>query len=82
MEHVIVERTFDEPLDLEKLERLKQQYAWCRDQNRIRYVQGYLSADRKRMICVYEAPDAESVRRYNRQSQLPCDAIWTATTVG
>ncbi len=81
MEHVIVERTFDEPLDMKYVEDLRHKYEWCREQNRIEYVNGYLSADRKRMVCIYRAPDAESVRRYNRQAGLRFDAVWTAATV-
>jgi hypothetical protein len=81
MEHVIVERTFAEAVELAKIEELKRKHAWCREQNRVRYIAGYVSAERKRMICVYEAPDAESVRRYNRQSGLPYDAVWTAAVV-
>lgn len=78
---MIVERTFHQPLEPAQIEEMKEKSAWCREQYRIRYIRGYFSSDRKRMICVYQAPDAESVRRYNRQSGLPCDAVWTASVI-
>ncbi len=81
MEQVIVERTFPEPMDVARIEDMKRNSEWCREQNRVRYLHAYLSPDRRRMICVYEAPDAESVRRYNRQAALPYDAIWTAVVI-
>jgi hypothetical protein len=81
MEQVIVERTFTDPIQNDHIEDLRTRLAWCREQNGVRYVRGYLSRDRRRMICVYEAPDAESVRRYNRQASLPYDSIWTASIV-
>ena len=44
----------------------------------VRFVRSYGSPDRKRMICVYDAPDAESVRLANRQGGKPFDRVWTA----
>jgi len=81
MEHVIVERTFPTPQSVEDIRALKERLASCMDQNRIRYIQGYLSLDQTRMICIYEAPDAEAVRRYSLQAALPFDRIWTASPV-
>ena len=81
MEHVIVERTFAAPVEPARIEDMKRTHAWCFQQNRVRFVESYLSVDGKRMICIYEAPDAESVRRLNRQAALPYDAIWTAVPI-
>jgi hypothetical protein len=30
------------------------------------------------MICEYEAPDAETVRRVQLEAELPFDRIWSA----
>jgi hypothetical protein len=67
---------------MDEIQALRDRAAWCLEQNRVRYLQGYFSSDRTRMICIYEAPDAESVRRINLQSGLPFDRIWTASSVG
>ena len=82
MEQVIVERSFDEPVEFESLQAREDKITWCLDQHRITFLRSYLSSDRKRMICVYEAPDAESVRIANRQAELPFDCVWTATLHG
>lgn len=82
MEQIIVERSFDEAVEFEALQARAQKVSWCLDQHRIRFLRSYLSSDKKRMICVYEAPDAESVRIANRQAELPFDCVWTATLHG
>ena len=37
--------------------------------------------DRRRMICEFEAPDAESVRRVQRQSEAEAERVWTAEVI-
>lgn len=78
MAYVIVERTFEEPMELD-IGALVGKTAWCREMHNIRYLRGYFSSDMKRMLCVYEAPDAESVRIANRQMGMPFERVWTAT---
>jgi hypothetical protein len=82
MERVVVERTFPEPVEFAEMTALGQKVGWCLEQNGIRFVRSYFSSDRRRMICIYEAPDAESVRRVNRQAKLPFDSVWTASVHG
>jgi hypothetical protein len=41
------------------------------------WVRSYLSADRKRMICDFEAPDAESVRQAMRSAQIEFDRVFS-----
>ena len=81
MEHVVVERAFEQPYTINEINSIHRKFAWCLEQNRVRLIQSYLSLDRKRMICIYEAPDAESVRRINQQSGFPCNCIWTASVL-
>ena len=60
---IIVERTFEHPptdADLDVVaERMKQ----CKEIRSITWKRSVLSRDRRRMICEFEAPDAETVRR-------------------
>lgn len=79
---VIVERQFEEPVDFEKLLGSEEEAAWCVELYRVRYLRTYLSADRRRMVCLYEAPDAEAVRQVQRQSGTPFERIWPADMVG
>jgi hypothetical protein len=79
MEIVIVERSFAEPVPFEQVEAKEDESSWCLDIRRITLACFYFSKDRRRMICVYEAPDAESVRDANTQAELPFDRVWSAT---
>ncbi len=49
--------------------------------HRVRALQSYVSADRRRMICIFEAPDAESVRKANTTAVLQFDRVWTAESL-
>jgi len=53
----------------------------CLDIHGVRHVVSYVTPDARRMICVFEAPDAEAVRQTARQLGYGYDNIWTATVV-
>ena len=75
----IVERSFEEPVSFEQIQALEDGAAWCLAEHRVTFVRTFLSADRRRMICVYTAPDAESVRASQRKAGLPFERVWPAT---
>jgi hypothetical protein len=54
----------------------------CNRNHRVLLWHSYLSTDGSRMICRYHAPDAESVRIANRESEMPVEAIWSALEYG
>ena len=76
---VMVERLFEEPVAYEALQANEDKNAWCLQLHNVRFLRSYFSTDRRRMICVYEAPDAESVRLAQRQMALPFERVWTAS---
>ncbi len=76
---VVVERVFLEPVDLAWLRAAVADNKGCLDLHRVRYIKGYLSGDLLHMVCLFEAPDAESVRIVNRQVGMPYERVWTAT---
>jgi hypothetical protein len=78
MTFVVVERSFEEPIEFRLLQDQEDESAWCLEQYQVRFVRSYHSTDKRRMLCVYEAPDAEAVRCANRQAGLPFDRIWSA----
>lgn len=82
LELVVVERTFEAPVDFEAVQRTEERVAWCLEQHGVRYVGSLLSRDRRRMVCLYHAPDAEAVRAVNRVSGVPADRVWTASAYG
>ena len=82
MPRVIVERSFDPPLTTEELRAVEERMAPCLDLYRVQWLRSLWSADRRRMICEYEAADAESVRLVQRESRARFDRIWTADVLG
>ena len=78
MEHVIVERVFPEPVELADVERAAAQGKHCYEARRVKLLRSTLSRDGLRMICEYEAPDAETVRVANQLAGAKFERIWTA----
>ena len=78
MVHLIIEQTFEMPLTDEEHGRLGQRLDKCLEAYGARWVRSYLSTDRLRMICEFEAPDAEAVRTSYRSAGVNFDRAWTA----
>jgi HEAT repeat protein len=45
------------------------------DEEGVKWLFSFLSADKMRTYCLYEAPNAEAIRIAARRSNLPADAI-------
>lgn len=75
---VIVERSFVEPVDPVELQAHENKGAWCLEQHDVRFQRSLLARDRLRMLCIYQAPDAESVRLAQRTIGLPVERVWAA----
>ena len=75
---VIVERSFETPVDVGALQAREDAGQWCLDLHRVRFRHTCLALDRKRMFCLYNAPDAESVRIAQRRIDMPVDRVWSA----
>ncbi len=74
--NVLVERSFEEPVTLEEIQAIEDAGAWCLEAHDVRFARTFFSLDRKRMICLYRAPDAEAVRLAQRKAEMPVDAVW------
>ena len=55
--------------------------AWCLETHRVKFARTFFSLDRTRMICLYQAPDAEAVRMAQRQAGMPMERVWACTQV-
>ena len=75
---VVVERAFDAPTEVATVQAAEDAHAWCLEQHRVRFLRTYCAADRRRMLCLYDAPDAEAVRRAQQQAGLPFARAWGA----
>jgi hypothetical protein len=45
------------------------------DQENVRWLISFLSVDKKKTFCLYEAPSAEAIREVARRAGLPADVI-------
>lgn len=73
---VVVERRFEAPASMDELQAREDAASWCLEQHRVEFVRSFFSTDKKTMICLYRAPDAESVRLAQGQANMPFDSIW------
>lgn len=80
--NVLVERSFPEPVELGDVQAQEDANQWCLDVRNVRFVRTFFSRDRRRMLCLYSAPDAESVREAQREARMPVDRIWAFDRVG
>jgi hypothetical protein len=78
MELVIVERTYDQPFSDELGASMTRRFGPCFSLRRIKRLHSYISKDRLRTVCVYEAPDASSVRDVHDREGIPYVRIWSA----
>jgi hypothetical protein len=74
--NVVVSRQFDQPVEFESLASRENAVAWCLEEHGVTYLRSLVSTDRRRMLCLYRAPDAEAVRVVQRQSANPVESIW------
>jgi hypothetical protein len=74
--NVVVVHGFDTPADFGARQVLEDVDMGCFQLHRVRLLRSYLSNDRLRMVCLYQAPDAESVRIAQRRAGLPADRAW------
>jgi hypothetical protein len=81
MIRVVVERTFPNPMSDADIDAFGACEHACRAIHRVTWKRTLLSEDRKRAICEFEAPDAESVRRVQRQSETEAERVWTARVI-
>jgi hypothetical protein len=81
MKLVVVERTFGDPVTYESIKAAFDREPGCLEAHRVVYLKSYVARDQKRMICLYEAPDTESVRRVQDKVKAPFLRAWPAHTI-
>ncbi|HEY1394261.1 MAG TPA: nickel-binding protein [Methylibium sp.] len=74
--NVLACRRFDSPTSFEAADTPEQAGASCLLTHRVTRVRSYLSADRKRMVSLYQAPDAESVRLALQAAGVAAERVW------
>ncbi len=69
----VIERNFAEQLELTAEEAAKVNQ--INDEAGVRWLYSFLSADKKRTYCLYEAEDAEAIREAARRAGIPADEV-------
>jgi hypothetical protein len=79
--NVVVERSFATPVRFEDIAAIGLAKPWCFETHRVHHTHSFFSRDGKRMLCFYEAPDAEAVRVAQREAAMPADGVWACTAI-
>lgn len=69
----VIERTFAEQLDLssDDVELIEE----VNDGEGVRWLFSFLSADRRRTYCLYEAPSPDAILEAARKANVPADVV-------
>ena len=78
---IVVERSFDTPQSDSDMARVADRERPCLSAYQATWKRSVLSTDRKRMVCEYEAADAETMRRIQREAGAQFDRIWVGEVI-
>ena len=84
MARYIVERSFSEGFELPLGQAVREFCGAVISVNEdigVTWVHSYVRDDRRAMLCVYDAPDPESIRRAAERNGLPVDRITHVTVL-
>jgi hypothetical protein len=78
MARVVVEQVFEPPMSDEDYAAFASRLDPCLEVRGALWRRSYVSPDKRRMTCEFEAPDADSVREAMRSAGLKFERVWTA----
>jgi hypothetical protein len=69
----LIERNFAEALEVTKdgVDHVRQ----INDEEGVKWLFSFLSPDKRKTYCLYEAPDAEAIRIAARRANIPADVV-------
>lgn len=73
MPRYVIERNFAERLEASK--EANDMINRINDEEGVKWLFSFLSADRKKTYCLYEAPNDEAIRVAARRAGLPADVV-------
>ena len=73
MPRFLIERNFAQQVEVTKdaASQIKQ----INDEEGVKWLFSFLSPDKRKTYCLYEAPDAEAIRAAARRANLPADVV-------
>jgi len=81
MTRIVVERSFETPQSDVDMKVVADRERPCLAAYDVTWKRSLISADRKRMVCEYEAADAETLRRIQREAGAQFDRVWVGDVV-
>jgi hypothetical protein len=81
MSCIIVERNFETPQSDADMQAVADRERPCLAAYRATWKRSLISTDRKRMVCEYEAADAETMRRIQREAGAQFDRLWVGEVI-
>jgi len=81
MPMIVVERSFDPPQTDAEHDLAARKLGPCCEMRNVRWVRSYVSLDRRRGFCQFEAADAETVRQAHHAADVPYDRVWPSDVV-
>jgi hypothetical protein len=79
--HMIVETLYDPPASDEEIDANATKLDPCLQGHDVRWIRSYMSLDRRRRICIFEAPDADAVRVSYRSAGVKFERVWPAEEI-
>jgi len=73
MPRFIIERNFAEKLEVTK--EAADQVQRINGEEGVKWIFSFLSADKRKTYCLYEAPNADAILKAARRNNIPADAI-------
>jgi hypothetical protein len=73
MPRFLIERNFAEALEVTK--EGADQVRQINDEEGVRWLFSFLSPDKRKTYCLYEAPNAEAIRVAARRANIPADVV-------
>ena len=73
MPRFLIERNFADELEVTKdgVDRIQR----INDEAGVKWLFSFLSADKKKTYCLYEAPSADAIRQAAKRANIPADVI-------
>ena len=78
MPRYLVERTFPQRLELscdDESAAICAKIVLNNSEDEVTWIQSYVSSDRQKAFCIYDAPSPEAIRRTAARNNLPVDRI-------
>jgi len=76
---IMVEEKFEPPIDLSKGSPVADKVSPCLPVYDVKWMSSYIASDGSRCVCVYEAANAEDVRRVYRTAGVAFENVWAAS---